>query len=157
VRPFQRALTRAVGCVLGAGDQAAVNGRRVLIAVVDDDASVRRALGRVLGVEGLANRGFASAEELLSSPDLGTFTCLVLDIHLGGMSGLDLLEQLKREGHIIPVVLITAHDDEPTRERACSLGASAYLRKPVETVPFLEAVHEALEPHHVNGIQPAVP
>lgn len=124
---------------------------------MDDDASVRRALGRVLGVEGLANQGFASAEELLSSPDLEAFACLVLDIHLGGVSGLELMAQLKREGHIIPVVFITAHDDEPTRERACSLGASAYLRKPLETVPFLAAVHGALEPHQINGVQPAVP
>jgi FixJ family two-component response regulator len=136
---------------MGAGDRSAVNGRRVLIAVVDDDASVRRALGRVLGVEGLANRGFASAEELLSSPDLETFTCLILDIHLGGMSGLDLMEQLRREGHGVPVILITAHDDEPTRERACALGASAYLRKPLETAPFLEAVHGALARSAGNG------
>jgi len=119
---------------------------------VDDDPSVRRALGRVLGVEGFANKGFASAEELMSSPDLGAFACLVLDIHLGGVSGLDLMEQLKREGHVIPVVFITAHDDEPTRERASLLGASAYLRKPLEMVPFLQAVYGALELHHGNGV-----
>jgi FixJ family two-component response regulator len=133
-----------------------MNPREVLIAVVDDDASVRRALGRVLRVDGLLSEAFASAQELLSSPDLEAFGCLVLDIHLGGTSGLDLMEQLRRQGRAVPVVFITAHDDEPTRERACGLGASAYLRKPLETVPFLAAVHGALALHPGNGVQTAV-
>jgi two-component system, LuxR family, response regulator FixJ len=126
------------------------------VAVVDDDESVRRALGRVLRVDGLLSEAFASAQELTSSPNLPGFGCLVLDIHLGGTSGLNLMEQLRREGNAVPVVLITAHDDEPTRERACALGASAYLRKPLETIPFLAAVHEALARHAGNGVKQVV-
>lgn len=85
---------------------------------------------------------FPSAEAFLEAP--GPFGCLVLDVHLGGMSGLELLEHLVGQGNAVPVVIITAHDDHPTRERARALGAWAYLCKPLETSAFLEAVRSAL-------------
>lgn len=115
------------------------------VAVVDDDESVRRALIRLLSVEGLSAEAFPTAQALLEHLETGDFGCLILDIHLSGMSGLDLLERLSVEGRRIPVVIITAHDDHESRERACAGGAAAYFRKPVDAKVLLEAVHKAIE------------
>lgn len=114
------------------------------IAVIDDDHSVRKALCRLLNAEGFNAVPFPSANEFLDEGNGAKFACLVLDIHLGGMSGLDLMDRLSGEGQAPPVVLITAHDDEPTRERAIRAGASAYLRKPLDAQVLLEAIRTAI-------------
>lgn len=115
------------------------------VAVVDDDESVRRALSRLLGVGGLSAESFPSAKSFLDQAQREPFACIVLDIHLGGMSGLDLLERLRAEGREVPVVIITAHDDQASRDRACRGGAAAYLRKPIDAQVLLDAVHRAME------------
>ncbi len=127
------------------------------VAVVDDDASVRRALKRVLRVDGLQAEEYPSAQAFLDASGQGTFDCLVLDVHLGGMSGLDLLAHLVAEGGAVPVVIITAHDDAPTREKACALGASAYLRKPLESSVLLDAVHTALSRQPLGALRRGAP
>jgi FixJ family two-component response regulator len=111
---------------------------------VDDDLSVRRALPRLLRSEGYEPRAFASAQELLDSGFASEAACLILDIHLGGMSGLDLLEQLRAASIDTPVVIITAHDDSASRERSLRAGAAAYLRKPFEPASFLDAIASAI-------------
>src|SRR6266545_3293934 len=98
------------------------------ICVVDDDEDVRRAVRRLLRAAGFIAETFASAEEFLESRDDTRADCLVLDVHLGGLSGVDLQQRLAASGSSIPVVFITAYDDMATHERA--RGTMEYLRKP---------------------------
>lgn len=115
-----------------------------VIALVDDDLSVRRALPRLLRSAGHETRAFASAQELLDSGILTTVACFVLDIHLERTSGFDLFERLRAAGVTAPVIIITAYDDDAARERARSLGAAAFLRKPFDGSTLLDAVSSAL-------------
>jgi FixJ family two-component response regulator len=111
-----------------------------VIAVIDDDASVRRALQRLLQSAGFTVETFATAHEFLDA-DYGAQTaCLVLDVHLPGMSGLQLQEYLAASGVLIPIVFITAYDDVSTRERVQRAGAVGYLRKPFDQGTLIEAI-----------------
>ena len=114
-----------------------------LVYVVDDDASLLRALRRLLAAGGFRVCTFSSAEEFLESA-AATPACLVLDVHLGGLSGLDLQERLLAAGRRIPVVFITAHDDAVTRERARRAGAVDYLRKPFNDESLIAGIKRAL-------------
>ena len=111
-----------------------------LVAVVDDDASVRRALRRLLQSAELRVLTYASATEFLDTGVSSAPDCLILDIHLGGMSGLELLSRLRELEHNLPVLIITAHDDAQTREAAAQAGCAAYLRKPLDAKVLLEEV-----------------
>lgn len=116
-----------------------------LVAVVDDDASVRRALTRLLQSADLRVLSYASATEFLESGTSSAPDCLILDIHLGGMSGLELLSRLRELGNNLPVLIITAHDDAQTRESAARGGCAAYLRKPLDARVLLEEVATAMK------------
>jgi len=113
------------------------------VAVVDDDESIRRALYRLLRSDGLAAATFASAHEFLEAHRRQNFACVILDVYMGRMSGLDLAERMASEGTSLPIILITAHDDERIRERAQRVGVTAYLRKPVDATLLLNVVHQA--------------
>jgi FixJ family two-component response regulator len=115
-----------------------------LVAVVDDDASVRRALARLLQSAGLRVVSYASASEFLDTGLSIAPDCLILDIHLGGMSGLELLSRLRELGHNLPVLIITAHDDAQAREAAARKGCAVYLCKPLEAKVLLEEVATAM-------------
>ena len=115
----------------------------MMIGVVEDDPSFRRALRRLLSGTGFSVATFASAEDFLASESAGATACLVLDVHLGGMSGFDLQERLITAGVPIPTIFITAHDDPITRERARS--GCAYLRKPFRQDALIGAIQRALE------------
>lgn len=110
------------------------------VAVVDDDASVRRALTRLLQSAEFYVVTYASAAEFLDKAPSSDPACLILDIHLGGMTGLELLSRLRESGNNLPVVLITAHDDAQTREAAAQAGCTAYFRKPLDAKALLEEV-----------------
>jgi FixJ family two-component response regulator len=114
-----------------------------MIGVVEDDPSFLRALRRLLGAAGFSVAAFASAEEFLASDSARATSCLVLDVHLGGMSGFDLQQTLATAGAPIPTIFITAHDDPVTHERARS--GVAYLRKPFREDALIGAIHQALE------------
>ena len=114
-----------------------------LVAIVDDDQSLRRSLRNLLGSVGFRVAAFASAEEFLTSTSGETVGCLVLDLRLDGMSGLDLLRHLAGTGSRIPVVILTAHGDEHARQRALHAGALAFLGKPVHGDTLLDAVCRA--------------
>lgn len=118
------------------------------IAVVDDDLSVRRALPRLLRSAGHETRTFASAQEFFNSDFAAVADCLVLDIHLERLSGFELLERLRAQGSQIPAIFITAYADDASRERARSLGAAAYLRKPFDGCALLDAITAALNNDH---------
>jgi FixJ family two-component response regulator len=115
-----------------------------LISIVDDDLSVRRALRRLVRSAGYTVETFASAREFLDSLPSGRTACLVLDIHLEGMSGFELQERMAADPAPIPVIFITAQDDSATRERARQTGASAYLRKPFDEQVLLAAIGRAV-------------
>lgn len=117
---------------------------RPLVGVVDDDASIQRALRRLLRAADFSVETFGSAEEVLTSGHLRTISCLVLDVHLGDLSGFDVQERLPDSQPPIPVIFITAHDTALTRERARRAGAVDYLRKPFDENALIGAIHRAL-------------
>jgi FixJ family two-component response regulator len=117
-----------------------------VISIVDDDPSIGRALRRVLQSSGYAVEVFTSACEFLASAPLGRTACLVLDIRLAGMTGLELQERLAACGSTIPVIFITAHDDAPTRARVQQAGAAGFLPKPFAAAALLAAVERAAGP-----------
>lgn len=110
-----------------------------MIAVVDDDSSVRRSIVNLLQSLGLLVVAFASAEAFLAS-DMAWIECLVLDVRLPGMSGLELLERLRSTQADLAVVVLTAHGDDETRKRAKALGAVAFLTKPFRAEELARAV-----------------
>jgi FixJ family two-component response regulator len=114
-----------------------------VIGIVDDDASVLRALRRLLGGAGFAVKAFESAEEFLSLEHPETIQCLVLDVHMPGLSGFELQERLTAAQIAIPIIFITANDDPPTRERA-QQGGVAYLPKPFDAKSLLAAIRKAI-------------
>jgi len=113
------------------------------IVVVDDDDGVRRALVRLLEAGGHEVVAFVSAEEMLASEEYRSARCVILDIRLPGLSGLDLGQRLAIDGCATHVIYLTGHDDPAVRERAARQGAAFFL-KPVERVPLLAAVARAL-------------
>ena len=115
-----------------------------VIFVVDDDASVRTAVRRLLMSLHYPVRLFASAEQFLSQTDSQARGCLVLDLRLPGMTGLQLQQQLCDQDWKLPVVFITAHQDDESRDLALRRGAVAYLRKPFERDQLLGSVRTAL-------------
>jgi FixJ family two-component response regulator len=115
-----------------------------LISIVDDDESVREALCGLLRSVRFAVNAFASAEEFLASDQLGSVNCLVLDVRMPGMGGIELLRQLVASHREIPVILMTAHEDEGMRARALSCGVGAVLIKPFSEEALLNAIHSAL-------------
>ncbi len=117
---------------------------RQVISVVDDDESLRRSLRNLLRSVGFGVETFASAEEFLRSAQRENIGCLVLDLRMTGMSGLDLLRHLAVADASIPAVILTAHGDEETRRRSLQAGAVAFLDKPFHSDALLDAVRAAL-------------
>ncbi|HZZ82505.1 MAG TPA: response regulator [Gemmataceae bacterium] len=128
---------------------------RRLVAVIDDDVSVRGALLRLFRTAGLDVSLFAAAEEYLASPNGANFACLVIDMRLPGMSGLELLEKLHTDSPK-PALVITAHEDEQTRTKAFALGAVGFFRKPCDNRQLLDAVHGVLDRRdtRADGLSP---
>jgi len=117
---------------------------RPMISVVDDDESLRRSLSNLLRSVGFGVETFASADEFLRSAQRENTGCLVLDLQMPGMSGLDLLRHLAVRDSPIRVVILTAHGDEETRRRSLQAGAVAFLDKPFHSDALLDAVRAAL-------------
>lgn len=100
-----------------------------IVAVVEDDLSTRKALGRLLRAAQFEPASYASAEAFLAGPPHRTPLCLVLDIQLGGMSGLDLQRRLNVAGSSLPVIVVTGFENQRVREEACRLGCVTFLHK----------------------------
>jgi FixJ family two-component response regulator len=115
------------------------------VFIIDDDAAVRAAIQGLLKTEGLRSEGFATPQEFLNSSHLANPGCLVLDVRLRGVSGLDFQGKLTQMGLQIPIVFITAHGDIPMTVKAMKSGAVQFLTKPFRDQELLDAVHEALD------------
>jgi FixJ family two-component response regulator len=116
----------------------------VRVAVVDDDISVCRALGRLLHVNGLSVDTYSSPGEFLESLAHVVPDCLVVDMHMPEMSGLELIQALGARGFAMPVIVITGHDIEEMRERCLAQGAAAYLVKPLRDGSLLRSIRVAV-------------
>jgi len=117
----------------------------ILICVVDDDASVRNGLGNLLKSLGYATVGFASGEEFLASSASDEADCVLLDLMMKGMQGLEVLQHLKTAGKPVAVFCMSAHDDEATIRRTRDAGALGFLRKPFSEEALLDSIKLALE------------
>jgi FixJ family two-component response regulator len=116
------------------------HGMRI-IAVVEDDPSMLQGLSRLLSAHGFRVVRFTSAESFLDSVAQCEAACLVVDIHLGGISGIDLKRKLTSSGNDFPVIFMTAADSEATRQEAVDAGCVAYLRKPFLSKLLIEAIN----------------
>jgi FixJ family two-component response regulator len=123
----------------------AIKGKTKLVAIVDDDDSMRSALQGLLKAIGLPARAFASAEEFLKSGQQHQTACLIADIRMPGMSGLELQAKLNAEHCRIPTIFITAHGDAKMRMQALRAGAVEFLAKPFDDEALLDSVQAALE------------
>lgn len=114
------------------------------VLVVDDDDGMREAIERLLGAGGFLCAAYASAEALLARGGHEHALCVISDLQLKGMSGLDLLAALRERGMLAPFILITAYDKPGLRDTAIRSGAADYLTKPFRGTTFLQAVREAI-------------
>jgi FixJ family two-component response regulator len=112
-----------------------------LVSVVDDDASMCKMLTRMIGSVGLTVAAFTSAEEFLRSGKLADSACLILDVDLPGMSGIDLQRQLNDSSQHIPIIFISGQSDEKTRKRALNAGAAGFFKKPFSIDSLLDTIN----------------
>src|ERR1700757_5067324 len=121
-----------------------MNEKNPFVFVVDDDASIRESLKDLIESAGLNVQTFASAQEFLASPRSDAASCLVLDVQLPGLSGLDLQQELTKRDVQLPIIFITGHGDIPMTVRAMKAGALEFLTKPFHDQDLLYAVEQAM-------------
>jgi FixJ family two-component response regulator len=122
-----------------------------IVFVVDDDLSVRRSTERLIRSAGLAVQTFGSAREFLKNPQSGRPACLVLDVRMPGLSGMDLQHELSHSGTDIPIIFITGHGDIPMSVRAMKAGAAEFLTKPFRSRNLLDAINAAIDRDRAAG------
>ena len=127
------------------GGTAAANAAPAQVLVVDDDASVRAALGRLLGLQGYAVTTFHSAESLLAQHDPHAYGCIILDVAMPGLDGLALQQALEQRGNQMPIIFLTGQADVPMCAQAMKRGAFDFLTKPVDDTVLFAAVARALQ------------
>jgi len=139
------------GALAGAANNRAEKGFRgkamaqnVLISVVEDDEPFRDSMRKLVTALGYAVEVFPSAANFLESPLLGETTCLVTDVQMPGMTGIELHRRLVATGHAIPTILLTAYPDDSARKRALNDGVVCYLRKPVDDDQLERCLRSAL-------------
>jgi FixJ family two-component response regulator len=123
-------------------DAAAKTG---IIAIVDDDEPLREALCSVMKAAGFSTNTFGSAEEFLNSAIRQNTACLILDVRLPGMSGIELQRRLADSRSEVPIIFVTAHGDASLRDLLMRAGAAGFLNKPVRSDALLREIHRALE------------
>lgn len=122
-----------------------------VISIVDDDESVREAMARLMKAHGYLVKTFESGASLLNSEHRAGAVCLIADVQMPGMTGLELYDRLIADGAPIPTILITAHPDETVRLRALRAGVHCYLTKPINEDDLLGCVRSAVGNHEPNG------
>jgi FixJ family two-component response regulator len=116
-----------------------------LISIVDDDELVRQALDGLLKAAGFMTKTFASGEDFLDSIHINKTMCLILDVRLPGMSGIELQSRLLGANSQIPIIFVTAHGDSSTHDRVMKSGAAGFLNKPLRREALLSAIYSALK------------
>jgi FixJ family two-component response regulator len=116
-----------------------------LIAVIDDDEAIRKALSRLLRASEFSVDCFPSGHAFLASSRDSRPDCVILDLQMPEVNGLEVLRELRVEGLHVPVIIITAHDETFTRARCLAAGASAYLDKPIDEAVLLQAIADAIQ------------
>jgi FixJ family two-component response regulator len=119
--------------------------KTVLIAIVDDDEPLREALGSLMKAAGFIPRTFASAEDFLACEECNETACLILDVRLPGMSGIELQKRLADANSQLPIIFVTAHGDASLRDSLMRAGAAGFFYKPVRSDALLKEIHTALE------------
>ena len=117
----------------------------LVVSIVDDDVSVRRSTQRLLRSSGFRAEAFASAEEFLNSKSAAETACLILDLRMPGMNGLELQRRLTQNGNRVPIIFLSAHASEEDERSALHAGAVQFLRKPISKEALLSAIREALK------------
>ena len=125
--------------------------RKTRVAIVDDEATVRKALCRLLSASNLAAETFPSGQAFLNSLAIQQPDCVVLDLHMPGLSGLDVLQRLSSVAATLPTIVITAYDEPDAELKCIAAGASAYLRKPLDDETLLATVARALAAGNGSG------
>jgi FixJ family two-component response regulator len=128
--------------------------KALLVSVVEDDQFFRESMRRLMRSLGYSVETFPSAADFLASPRLGETACLIADVHMPAMTGLELYRQLIDAGYPIPTILVTAYPDDGARARALNDGVVCYLRKPVDEKHLMRCLHRALhsdEPREENS------
>jgi len=131
-----------------------MTNNQFIVMIVDDDESIRRAARRLIKSYGFPVETFASAEDFLSSGRLHETACLVLDVQMPGLNGLELQSRLITDGHQVPIIFITAFNDENARAQALKAGAVGYLVKPFEEADLLTAINVALRRQEIGRQSP---
>jgi FixJ family two-component response regulator len=131
-----------------------MTNNQFIVMIVDDDESIRRAARRLIKSYGFPVETFASAEDFLSSGRLHETACLVLDVQMPGLNGLELQSRLITDGHQVPIIFITAFNDENARAQALKAGALGYLVKPFEEADLLTAINIALRRQEIGRQSP---
>lgn len=124
--------------------QIGVEMKEQLIAIVEDDAHFRGSMRRLMKSLGFSVAAFASAAEFLASENLAGTRCLIADVNMPGMTGLELCRHLHQAGASIPTILVTAYPNDPDRKQALGDGALGYLRKPIDEAALLHCLEMAL-------------
>jgi FixJ family two-component response regulator len=117
-----------------------MTSRELTVAIVDDDETVRRALRRMIASLYYDPVEYASGAAFLADPDAGRFLCVLLDLHMPDLNGIDVLLEMRRQGLDVPAIIVTGGDQPRMRERCMSAGASGYLVKPVERATVRAAI-----------------
>jgi FixJ family two-component response regulator len=130
---------------LGKEQQTLDSKRNPLISIVDDDAALRSSLENLIRSVGWRAQCFSSAEAFLRSNQMHETGCLILDVRMPGMSGLELQRQMVMQNSLTPIIFITAHGDEDRRRQAFEAGAVAFLHKPFYQEELLNAIDAALK------------
>jgi FixJ family two-component response regulator len=138
----------------GAKQVEAVMAKRTLISVIEDDQPFRESMRKLMTALGYSVEAFASAADFLASPLLTSTSCLVSDVQMPGMTGVELHRHLVDSGYAIPTILVTAYPDEATRRRALKDGVVCYLSKPVDDDHLERCLRSALQcgrPHEASS------
>ena len=125
-----------------------------VVFVVDDDESVCKALKRLMKSAGIKSRTLSSAEDFLNQGCHNVPGCLILDVRMPGMSGLKLQEKLVKSGSPMPIIFVSAHEDDPAREQAMKAGAIAFLQKPFEDQELLDVVYSVFNKNQDDKVSP---
>jgi len=115
-----------------------------LVSIVDDDQSFGDSMRRLLRSLDYSVAVFASGAQFLASPQLASTACLVADVHMPEMTGVELYERLVERGHAIPTILVTAYPDDRVKERMLNRGVECYLRKPLEEAALIDCLRSAV-------------